>query len=175
LTGRKPDTYNHQAVSRCGWQMRGDVMDVSGRLEADLHDAMRKGDALRREMIRMMRTALHYEEIARRAPLDDVTTTEVLQRETKKRQEALVFFRQGRRQDLIDKAEAEIAVIAQYLPQPLGADEIEALARQAIAEAGATDPKQMGQVMKLLMPRVRGRADGRALGDLVRKLLTERR
>ena len=148
-------------------------MDVGERLSADLHDAMRKGDVLRREMIRMLRTALHYEEIARRGPLDEAATIEVLQRETKKRQEALELFRQGRRQDLVDKAEGEIAIIAGYLPQPLAADEIEALARDAVAEAGADNPKQMGQVMKLLMPRVRGRADGRALSELVKKLLSE--
>lgn len=146
-------------------------MDIDQRLTADLQDAMRRRDALRREMLRMMRSALHYEEVARQAPLDEPTVIQVLQREVNKREEALILFRKGNRQDLVDKAEGEIAVIREYLPQRLSDAEVEALVREAIAETGATGVKQLGQVMKAVMPRTQGRADGKVVSDTVRRLL----
>ncbi|MHB0876034.1 MAG: GatB/YqeY domain-containing protein [Anaerolineae bacterium] len=146
-------------------------MDVDQRLSADLKDAMRRGDVLRREMLRMMRSALHYEEVAKQAPLDEQTAVQVLQREVSKREEALILYRKGNRQDLVDKAEAEIAVVREYLPQRLSDAEVESLVREAIAETGATNVKQLGQVMKALMPRTQGRADGKVVSDTVRRLL----
>lgn len=146
-------------------------MGIDERLGADLQDAMRRGDVLRREMLRMMRSALHYEQVARQAPLDEQAVIQVLQREVNKREEALLLYRKGGRQDLVDKAEGEIAVIREYLPARLTDAEIEALVREAVAEIGATDVKQLGQVMKAIMPRVQGRADGKVVSEMVRQAL----
>lgn len=121
----------------------------------------------------MLRAALHNEQVARRGPLDETVAVEVINRELKKRQEALEMFRKGGRQDLVEQAERDIALIGRYLPEQMGAQELEAAARQAIAEAGVTDPKQVGQVMRLLAPRIKGRADGRLAGEMVRRLLGE--
>lgn len=146
-------------------------MDIDQRLTADLQDAMRRGDVVRREMLRMMRSALHYEEVAKQAPLDEQTVIRVLQREVSQREEALILYRKGKRQDLVDKAEGEIAVVREYLPQRLSDAEVETLVREAVAETGAKDAKQLGQVMKALMPRVQGRADGKLVSDTVRRIL----
>ena len=147
-------------------------MELQERLLSDQQAAMRSRDELRRETLRMLRTALHNEEIARRGPLDEAATQEIMQREVRKRQEALELFRQGKRPDLVAKAEGEIAIISSYMPAQLSEQEVERLATEAIGEAGAGDPRQMGQVMKLLMPRVKGRADGKAVSEIVRRLLT---
>jgi hypothetical protein len=146
-------------------------MAMNERLQADLEAAMRSRDVLRRETVRMVRAALRNEEVARRGALDDQATIEVLQREVRKRQEALEMYRQAGRQDLVAKAEGEISIIATYLPQQITAEEIERLAREAIQELGANDVRQMGQVMKVLMPRVKGRADGKLVSETVRALL----
>jgi len=148
-------------------------MDLDERLLADMQDAMRTSDKLRREMLRMLRAALHYEAVARRGPLDEATATEVMQRELKKRQEAIELYRQGGRQDLVEKTEGEMAIISSYLPQQLSTEEVERLARQAIFEAGASDPRQMGQVMKVLIPKVKGRAQGKVVSEMVRRLLSQ--
>ncbi len=146
-------------------------MALAGKLMTDLKAAMRAGDQARRDTLRMLRAAIQNEEVERRSPLDDEAVIEVLQREAKKRQEPLDIYRKAGRVDLAAQMEVELAVIAGYLPQPMGAEEIEALARCAIAEAGVTDLKGVGQVMKVLMPQVKGRADGRQVSEIVRRLL----
>ncbi|MGQ9553687.1 MAG: GatB/YqeY domain-containing protein [Anaerolineae bacterium] len=148
-------------------------MTINERLQGELESAMRSGDVLRRETVRMMRAALRNEEVARRGALDEQATMEVLQREVKKRQEALELYRKGGRQDLVAKAEGEISIISSYLPQQMSGEEIERLVREAIQELGANDVRQMGQVMKVLMPRVKGRADGKLVSDTVRALLSK--
>lgn len=146
-------------------------MDLAEKLMTDLKAAMRAGDQARRDTLRMLRAAIQNEEVARRSPLDDEAVIEILQREAKKRQEPLDIYRTAGRVDLAAQMEAELAVIAGYLPQPMGAEEIEALARAAIAEAGVNDLKGVGQVMKVLMPQVKGRADGRLVSETVKRLL----
>lgn len=148
-------------------------MALTDNLLADMHAAMRAGDVRRRETLRMLRAAIRNEEVARGGPLDEAALIEVLQREAKKRQEPLEMYRRAGRQDLVQEMETELAVIAEYLPEPMSAEEIEAVVREAIAEAGADDPRQLGQVMKLAMPRVKGRADGRQVSELARRLLSQ--
>ncbi len=147
-------------------------MAMGDALMADLQAAMRAGNAPRRDILRMLRSELHNEEVARLQPLDEEAEIQVLQREAKKRQEALEMFRQAGRQDLVDKTEADLAVIAEYLPEPMGPEEIEALVRQAISASGADDIRQMGQVMKIVMPLVKGKADGKIVNETVRRLLS---
>ena len=148
-------------------------MALTDKLMTDLKAAMRAGDRARRDTLRMLRAAIQNEEVARRAPLDDEATIEVLQREAKKRQEPVEVFRQAGREDLAREMEAEISIIAEYLPQPMEAEEVEALVRTAIAAAGVSDAKGAGQVMKLLMPQIKGRADGRQVNETVRRILGE--
>ena len=132
---------------------------------------MRAGDVVQREMLRMLLTALRNEEVARRGQLTPEEEQAVLRREIKRREGALPLFRQGKREDLVAKAEAEIAVIRSYLPEELDEQALVELAQAAIREVGAKDVRQMGQVMKVLMPRVQGRADGSVVSQVVRRLL----
>ena len=148
-------------------------MSLADRLLKDMQDAMRAGDTLQRDTLRMVRAALRNEEVARRRALTEEEALDVLRREVKRREEALDLFRKGKRDDLVRKAEGEIGVIALYLPEPLSEEEVEQMAREAIAEVEASDARQMGQVMKVLMPRVKGRAEGRFVSEMVRKLLAQ--
>lgn len=140
-------------------------------LEAALHDAMRSGDDVRKRTLRMILAAVKLAEVERHAPLDEPGLLAVLQKEAKTRHEAIEDAGRAGRPELAQAARLELELIESYLPQPLSQAELEALARQAIAEAGAAAPADMGRVMKVLMPRIQGRADGKAASDLVRRLL----
>ncbi len=141
-------------------------------LEADLKEALRSGDEVRKRTLRMILSAVKLAEVERRGPLDEPGLLAVLQKEARTRQEAIAEAARARRPDLVEAAQAELRVVESYMPAPLTQDELEALARQVIAETGAATAADMGRVMKALMPRVQGRADGKAASDLVRRLLT---
>ena len=144
------------------------------RLLADTQAAMRSGDVARRDILRMMRAAVHNEEVARRGKLDDAAVVEVLRRELKKREEALLLFQQGKRDDLVAKARNEIEIISSYLPSQLGPEEVERIVREVAQELRATDQRQMGQVMKAVMPRLKGLADGKLVNETVRRVLANK-
>ena len=146
-------------------------MSMKTRLEQDLQQAMRSGDAVRKSTIRMALAAIKLAEVERRGPLDNDAMLAVLHKEVKTRHETIADAEKASRPDLIEAARAELDVLRGYLPRPLSGDELEALARQAIAESGATSLKEVGQVMKLLMPRLQGRADGKTASEKVRGLL----
>lgn len=146
-------------------------MKKKEELQAALKDAMRAGDDTRKSTLRMTLSAIHNAEIEARGDLDEADVLAILQKEVKSRQETIEEARQAGREDLARQAEREIAVLEKYLPQPLSSAELEAMAREAIEEVGATSPREMGQVMKVLMPRVRGRADGSQVSQIVRDLL----
>ena len=132
---------------------------------------MRAQDDLRKRTLRMALSAIRLAEIESKQTLDDATVMAVLQKEVKSRQEAIEEARKANRPDLVEAAQAEIEVLQRYLPQPFSAAELEQLAREAIAEAGATSPREMGQVMKILMPRLQGRATGSEANQVLRRLL----
>jgi len=132
---------------------------------------MRAQDDLRKRTLRMALSAIHLTEIESKQTLDDVTVMAALQKEVKSRQEAIAEAKKANRPDLVEAAQAEIEVLQSYLPQPFSAAELEQLAREAIAEAGATSPREMGQVMKILMPRLQGRATGSEANQVLRRLL----
>jgi uncharacterized protein YqeY len=140
-------------------------------LENDLKDAMRAQDELRKTTLRMALAAIKMAEIEKRAALDEAALLGILQKEIKSRQEAIADAQKADRQDLVAASQAEIGVLEKYLPQPLTQDELEVLARQAIHETGATSVREMGQVMKVLMPRLAGRANGNQASQVVRGLL----
>lgn len=146
-------------------------MTLTERLEAAMHDAMRARDERRTQTLRMAMAAAHNQEIARGRPLTDDEVIEVLTRQVKQRRESIEMYRSAGREDRAAAEEAEAAILAEFLPEQLSEAEIEALARDAIAETGASSPGDLGRVMGALSPRTKGRADGRLVSDIVRRLL----
>ena len=142
-------------------------MSLQERVKSDIAVAMRGGDALRRDVLRMVTSAAYSVEKRQGRPLTDDEYLAVLSREVKTRRESVEAFRSGGRQDLVDKEEAEIAILADYLPQALTEAELAALVRAGIAATGATSARDMGKVMGWLAPRTRGRADGKHVSELV--------
>ena len=132
---------------------------------------MRAGDGLRRDVLRMVSSAAYNVEKRQGHPLTDDEYLAVLTREVKTRRESVEAFRAGGRDDLVAKEEAEIAIIAAYLPAALGEAEVAALVDEAIAATGASSPRDLGKVMGWLSPRTRGRADGKQVSELVARKL----
>lgn len=141
-------------------------------LQADLTDAMRSSDAVRKRTLRMALTSIKLAEVEKMDSLDEAELIAVLQKEVKMRHETIEESQRAGREDLIGPLEDELTVLASYLPIPFTAEELDILARESIAEAGATDVQEMGGVMKILMPKVKGRADGKTASEAVRKLLS---
>jgi uncharacterized protein YqeY len=150
-----------------------DAMSLSGRLEAAMRDAMRARDERRTQTLRMAMAAAHNLKIERRRDLTDEEVVDVLTRQVKQRRESIEMYRSGGREDRAVAEEAEAAILAEFLPEQLSEGEIEALVRAAIAETGASQPGDMGRVMGRVAPQTRGRADGRLVSDVVRRLLGE--
>jgi uncharacterized protein YqeY len=148
-------------------------MSIEQRLRDDLKTAMRERDVMRRSTIRMALAALKNARVAKNADLAEDEEIVVLNKEAKQLQDAIVEFERGKRDDLVAEATAQIEIIRVYLPRALSQEEITQLARSAISQTGASSPKQMGQVMGVLMPQVRGRADGKVVSEIVRRLLAE--
>ena len=142
-------------------------MSLQDRVQTDIAVAMRGGDALRRDVLRMVASAAYNLEKREGRPLTDDEYLAVLSREVKTRRESVEAFRSGGRDDLAAKEEAEIAIIGEYLPAALTEDEIAALVREGIAATGASSARDMGKVMGWLAPRTRGRADGKHVSELV--------
>jgi uncharacterized protein YqeY len=141
------------------------------RLHEDTIAAMRSGDALRRDTLRMVQNAVYNIEKAKKVTLSDDDILGVITRETKTRRESVEAFRNGGREDLAAKEEAEIAILADYLPTPLTDDELRTLVEQGVAETGAASARDLGKVMGWLSPRIRGRADGKVASGLVAQAL----
>jgi uncharacterized protein len=148
-------------------------MTLLQRIEGAMHDAMRARDDRRTQTLRMAMAAAHNRRIELRRDLTDDEIGEVLARGVKQRRESMELFRAGGRDELADKEEAEAAILTEFLPEQLDPTELERMARAAIAETGASSPAEMGKVMGRLAPQVKGRADGRAVSELVRRLLAE--
>jgi uncharacterized protein YqeY len=146
---------------------------MKARLQADLNAAMKARDELTTATLRMALTAVSNEEVAGKVAreLDDDEVLRVLVREAKKRREAADAFTAAGRVELADRERAEGAVLDRYLPAHLGDDELTQLITAAIAEAGATSPRDMGAVMKIVVPKVAGRADGKRVSEEVRRRL----
>jgi uncharacterized protein len=144
------------------------------RLRADLTAAMKARDELRTSTLRMALTSVATAEVAGSVArdLDDGEVLAVLAKEAKKRRESVEAYESAGRTDLAERERAEAAVLAEYLPAPLSAEEVRDLVTAAIVEAGASGPRAMGSVMKVVQPRTSGRADGRAVADEVRRQLS---
>ncbi len=132
---------------------------------------MRSGDALRRDTLRMVENAIYNAEKRDRRPYAEDEVAVILSKEVKTRRESIEAFEKGSRPDLAAKEAAEIAILIEFLPQALEADELATLIAQAMAETGAGSPRDLGKVMGWLSPRTRGRADGRVLSGMVVRAL----
>ena len=146
-------------------------MTLSERMQDELRAAMRSGDSLRRDVLRGVANAAYNIEKARGRPLTEEELVDVLGREVKTRRESVEAFERGGRDDLVAKEQAEIAILREFLPEPLTEAELAALVDEAVAATGATAPRDLGRVMGWLAPRTRGRADGKQVSGLVNRRL----
>ncbi len=146
-------------------------MSLQDKLLEDMKAAMRQHDETRLSVIRMIRSSINYAEIDKRGPLDDAGVLSVIEKDAKRHRESIEAFRKGNRADLVTKEEAELKILLSYLPQQLTPEEIVAAATEVIAQVGATGPSDMGKVMAVLAPRLKGKADGRLISQTVQGLL----
>lgn len=146
-------------------------MPLMEQLTADMKDAMKQGEKERLSVIRLVRGAIRQAEIDGKKTLSDDEIIDVLTKEVKMRRDSIEEFERGGRTDLVDKTKSEIAILIPYLPEQLSADEVKKIVENAVAEVGATTAKDMGKVMGILMPRVKGRTDGKLVNEIVRSLL----
>ncbi len=146
-------------------------MSLKDKLLDDLKTSMRDKDNIRKNTVQMVRSAVLQHEKDNKAELDDDGVIEIIARELTKRRDVLPEYEKSGRQDLIDNLNAEIGILLGYLPQQLTMPEIEEIVRQVIAEVGASSPRDAGKVMQAVMPRVKGRADGKLVSQAVRQLL----
>lgn len=146
-------------------------MSLKERLLEDMKTAMKNGDTVRKDAIQMARAAVLQVEKDKRITLDDEGVMDVIAKEVKKRRDILPEYEKSGRQDLIDALKKEIETLARYLPSQMSAEEVEELVRETIAELGAKSSSDMGKVMQAVMPKLKGRADGRIVNEMVRKFL----
>jgi len=146
-------------------------MTLQERIESAMRDAMRARDERRTQTLRMAMAAAHNRQIELGRPLTDDDYIDVLGKQVKQRRESIEAFRAGNREAMADAEEAEAAILSEFLPERLRDDDLERIVRDAIAETGATSPGDLGKVMGRVVPQTRGRADGKAVSDLVRRLL----
>jgi uncharacterized protein len=147
-------------------------MDTKAKLNESMKAAMKSGDDLRKRTIRMVLAAIKQVEVDKRAELDDMAVTALIQKEVKNRREALEEAKKASRADLIADNESEIKVLEEFLPKAMDPEELRALVKAAIAETGAAAPSDMGKVMKVVMPKVAGRAPNDMISATVKELLT---
>lgn len=146
-------------------------MSLQDRLITEMKEAMKSGDSEKVSVIRMLRASLKNKEIDKRRALTEQEILETIASSIKQRRESIEEFKKGNRPDLTEKEEKEIAILQSFLPPQLTKEELEAKIRAAIEEIGAKGIKDLGRVMKTLMPEVSGRAEGKIVSDLVRTLL----
>ena len=146
-------------------------MSLIAEIKSQLEDAMREGDAARRDALRLILSSLQGAEKELQRPLSDDEELQVLQRERKKRVEAAEAFRNAGREEQANKEEDELDVLEEFMPEPMSEDELEEIVDDVIAEVGATSMRDIGRVMADVMPQVAGRADGSAVSQLVREKL----
>jgi uncharacterized protein YqeY len=148
-------------------------MDTKTKLNESVKDAMKSGDEVRKRTLRMVLASVKQAEVDKQSTLDDLAVVALIQKEIKNRREAIEEAGKASRPDLAAENEAEIKVLEVFLPKAMSADELRALVQAAITEAGATAPSDMGKVMKIVMPKVAGRAPNDMISSTVKELLTK--
>lgn len=147
-------------------------MSIKAQIDKDMVEAAKAKDKIKLSALRLIKAAVHNREIDAHHELNDTELLQVLSSLVKQRQDSIEQFKKGNRQDLVDKEEAELKVIKGFMPEQMSGEEIEAEISKAIAETGATGVKDMGKVMKALMPKTTGKADGKLVSELVKKRLS---
>ena len=148
-------------------------MNLKQELQADMATAMRSGDVIRRDTLRMLIAAIKQEEVDSRVDLDGEGFEKVLAKQAKQRRESIIDAEKAKRSDLMAQEQAELDIIESYLPQQMTEKEVRAAALDVIAETGASGLQDMGLVMQQLMPALKGQADGRLVSQIVRELLQD--
>ena len=148
-------------------------MDTKTQLNESMKDAMKTGDEVRKRTVRMVLAAVKQSEVDKQAAPEDLAIVALIQKEIKNRREAIEEAKKANRSDLVDANEAEIKVLEVFLPKAMPAEELRALVQAAIAETGASAPSDMGKVMKIVMPKVAGRAPNDMISSAVKELLTK--
>jgi uncharacterized protein YqeY len=146
-------------------------MGLRDKIDADTKDALKSGAKDKVSTLRMLNAALKNKQIDKRRPLTEEEVIETVRSLIKQRKDSIEQFAKGGRQDLVDKETAEVAVLETYLPQQLAREELEVMVRDAISQTGAQGARDMGKVMKALIPMVGGRADGKLVSELVKNAL----
>jgi uncharacterized protein len=146
-------------------------MNLSERLNDDMKQAMKSQEKFKLTTIRMIRSSIKNQEIELKRPLEDAEVLDILSREIKQRKDALQEFEKAGRNDLADKVKAEADLLTVYLPKQLNEEEIKVIVQQTIQETGASSKADIGKVMSALMPKVKGRADGKLVNQAVQQLL----
>ena len=149
------------------------MASIKERLEEDIRDTMRARNRERLDTLRFLKSQIQLTEKNNLKELDDAGVTDVVAKQVKDRRESIEMFGQGGRADLVAKEEASLAILLEYMPEQLSDQEIETLARQAIADTGAAGPGDRGKVMGRVMPQVRGKADGSQVNAIVSRLLEQ--
>lgn len=148
------------------------IMDINAKINAEMIIAAKAKDKIRLSAIRMLKTALHNKEIDLKRPLTEAEILQILSVITKQRRDSIEQFARGGRDDLVEKETAELKVVQEFMPAQMSEEEVEALIKKAITETGASSVKDMGKVMKALMPQLTGKADGKTVGEKVKALLS---
>lgn len=148
-------------------------MDIKTQLNESVKDAMKSGDEVRKRTLRMVLAAVKQVEVDKRTAVDDLAIVALIQKEIKNRREAIEEAKKANRSDLIGENEVEITVLEAFLPKAMPAEELRALVQAAIAETGASAPSDMGKVMKIVMPKVAGRAPNDVISSAVKELLAK--
>lgn len=146
-------------------------MTLVERIDQEIIKALKAGEKERLTVLRGLKSDLKYKQIGSDKELSDDKAVEVLATAAKRRRESIEQYQKGNREDLVKQEMSELQIISEFLPQQLTEDELRELIKAAVAESGATSPKDMGQVMKVLMPRIKGRADGKLANRLISEIL----
>lgn len=146
-------------------------MSLKEQLQNDMKTAMREGETVKRDALRMLMAAIKQTEVDSGKPLDDAGVTDLLMKQVKLRRESIADFDKGGRPEQAEKEKVEIAIIEQYLPQMMSRDEVQTIVAAAIQHLNVTSNKEMGRLMGHLMPQVKGKADGRMVNEVVKELL----
>ena len=147
-------------------------MTIREKIDSDLKEALKSGERLSVSALRLLKSALKNKEIEKGKALTDDDILSVLSSQAKQIRESIAEYEKAGREDLASKEKAELAVLQRYLPEQLTEGELQRLIKETIKETGASSPKDIGRVMKALMPRIKGRADGKAVNQMVRELLS---
>ncbi len=148
-------------------------MSLKDKLMNDLKDSMRSKDKLRKDAITMIRAAIKQVEVDKRIELGDEDVLEIISKQLKEKKASIEEFKKGNRDDLVTQTEDEIKVLLDYLPEQLSEEELRQIVENAISTLNISSPKEMGKLMKEVMPQIKGRADGKAVNKIAGELLNK--